>query len=498
MLDAIKVTEHLHWAEKDRAKKCVLSVMEKTVSPSQVYVDHWSSSSLKIPFSSSLVFPQKEEDKEGKRLKHSRYRQFKRAQRIVSTSAHRDVRPLLLIRSGNQGYGDISQSQLLHYSWPANNITILGSHVDLSPRPGNQPNRASQPRVRLPQLAKSSSDGENSMKKLCILTAIKPSNVESEKAKFFKSDFRYNPQFEYSNPASPQVLEKYSKASDCFLTQAVRIMELALYKYGSYEKFEQATGGSLLTKGRIRAHTKKYMEKEGCVGEIVVHLTDDLLSRASMTVVNGRPTLTINVSTAREQWLEGLLRHEIGTHYFRSINNSQQPWSSGDGRKKLGLKPVNPTEEGLASIHSVLFRRDPRLWRAALLYYTVHQAAHMSFAQLFHDLARFVHDPDTRWDYCVRAKRGQTDTSQPGCFNKDQVYLDGILKILRHREKIDFQLLTALGKVSYEDVERLRSLAVMENVRIPHFLQDLERYAEQLQKIMAVNQLTDEELQVLV
>lgn len=35
----------------------------------------------------------------------------------------------------------------------------------------------------------------------------------------------------------------------------------------------------------------------------------------------------------------------------------------------------------------------------------------------------------------------------PGCFNKDQVYLDGILKILRHRDKIDFQLLTALGKV---------------------------------------------------
>ena len=34
-----------------------------------------------------------------------------------------------------------------------------------------------------------------------------------------------------------------------------------------------------------------------------------------------------------------------------------------------------------------------------------------------------------------------------GCFSKDQVYLDGILKILRHREKIDFQLLMSLGKV---------------------------------------------------
>lgn len=31
-----------------------------------------------------------------------------------------------------------------------------------------------------------------------------------------------------------------------------------------------------------------------------------------MTVVNSRPTLTINMSTAREHWLEGMLRHEIG------------------------------------------------------------------------------------------------------------------------------------------------------------------------------------------
>lgn len=46
--------------------------------------------------------------------------------------------------------------------------------------------------------------------------------------------------------------------------------------------------------------------------QIVVQVTDDLLSRASMTVVNSRPTLTINISTAREHWLEGMLRHEIG------------------------------------------------------------------------------------------------------------------------------------------------------------------------------------------
>ncbi|XP_010210703.1 PREDICTED: uncharacterized protein KIAA0895 homolog [Tinamus guttatus] len=341
-------------------------------------------------------------------------------------------------------------------------------------------------------------EGDVSGQKLCLLTAIKPANVDKEKVKFFKSDFTYNPQFEYANPALPNVLAKHSQASDRFLKQSINIMERTLQKYGSYEKFEQATGGSLLTKSRIWNHVRKYMVKEGCLGEIVVHLTEDLLSRASMTVVNGRPTLTINVSTAREHWLEGMLRHEIGTHYFRGINNNSQPWCNWSGRRKHGLKPINPTEEGLASIHSVLFRKDPFLWRAALLYYTVYQASQMSFSQLFQDVGKFVKDPNTRWDYCVRAKRGWTDTSQPGCFNKDQVYLDGILRILRYRQSIDFHLLTALGKISYEDVDRLKELAVIENMRVPHFLQDHARYMEHLEKIMEVNELTDEELQDLI
>ncbi|XP_069763655.1 putative tyrosine carboxypeptidase MATCAP2 isoform X5 [Narcine bancroftii] len=305
---------------------------------------------------------------------------------------------------------------------------------------------------------------------------------------------------ERRNPSTsvPLVAEKWCLESRNTQFLAIKIMNIALQKYGSYENFEQATGGNLLTKSRIWFYVKKYMEKENCLGDIAVHLTDDLLSRASMTIVNGRPTLTINISTAREHWLEGMLRHEIGTHYIRGLNNNLQPWNNWTGRRKHGLKPINPTEEGLASIHSVLFRKDPFLWRAALLYYTVYQASHMSFSELFLDIGKFVENANTRWDYCVRAKRGQTDTSQPGCFSKDQVYLDGILKILRHRDSIDFQLLTALGKVSYEDVDRLKIIAILQNAQIPHFMQDQARYLEQLDKIMKVNGLTDCELQVLI
>ncbi|XP_030645260.1 uncharacterized protein KIAA0895 isoform X1 [Chanos chanos] len=518
MLESIKVTERLHWPELEMSKKYLLSPTERALSPTQVCLERVPSSVLKDLFttgtSSYNVLLQSEEE-ERQSPKHSPYRRPKRAPHCVPAARCHDNRQhpttSCLLAAPAKGCGDVKRSQSFASPpcvssgppKPSHYITVLGSPVGLSPRLCPRPGKtylAGQARTKLPLLTKDSyaRDRENSLKRLCILSAIKPSNVEKEKAKFFKSDFNYNPQFEYSNPVSPQILARHSIASDRFLPQAVRIMELALQKYGSYETFEQATGGSLLTKSRIWYQVKKYMEKEGCLGEIVVHLTDDLLSRASMTVVNGRPTLTINICTAREQWLEGMLRHEIGTHYFRGINNSQQPWNSGAARKRHGLKPLNPTEEGLASIHSVLFRKDPTLWRAALLYYTVYQASRTSFSQLFHDLGRFVQDPNTRWDYCVRAKRGQTDTAQTGCFSKDQVYLDGILKILRHRDKIDFQLLTALGKVSYEDVERLRGMAMMENVRIPHFLQDRTRYAEQLNKIMEVNQLTDEELCTLI
>uniref|UniRef100_A0A8C5WU00 Microtubule associated tyrosine carboxypeptidase 2 n=1 Tax=Laticauda laticaudata TaxID=8630 RepID=A0A8C5WU00_LATLA len=333
----------------------------------------------------------------------------------------------------------------------AQSISITGNSLGLSTPPKNKsPKHFTFSLGKAKQLQTSKSclkDGDAAGRKLCILTAIKPSNVEREKIKFFKSDFTSNPQFEYASSVPPCVLEKYSQACSLFLKQAIRIMELTLQKYGSYENFEQSTGGSLLPRSRIWNHVRKYMAKEGCLGKIVVHLSEDLLSRASMTVVNGRPTLTINISTAREHWLEGMLRHEIGTHYLRGINNNSQLWNNWSGRRKHGLKPINPTEEGLASIHSVLFRKDPFLWRAALLYYTVYQASQMSFRDLFQDIGKFVTDPNTRWDYCVRAKRGWTDTSQPGCFSKDQVYLDGILRLLRYRHSIDFYLLTALGKV---------------------------------------------------
>lgn len=69
-------------------------------------------------------------------------------------------------------------------------------------------------------------------------------------------------------PLSPRRPWKLFTAVICFSLQSINIMELTLQKYGSYEKFEQATGGSLLSKTRIWSHVRRYMAKEGCMGEV--------------------------------------------------------------------------------------------------------------------------------------------------------------------------------------------------------------------------------------
>lgn len=50
--------------------------------------------------------------------------------------------------------------------------------------------------------------------------------------------------------------------------QAVGIMECVLRKFGSYENFEEVTGGGVLPKSQVWAAVRKYLQKEGCVGEV--------------------------------------------------------------------------------------------------------------------------------------------------------------------------------------------------------------------------------------
>ncbi len=53
----------------------------------------------------------------------------------------------------------------------------------------------------------------------------------------------------------------------------------------------------------------------------------------------------------RKETIEGVMNHEIGTHFLRKHNDRYQKWYKD--RKKFNLQPFLQTEEGLAAINQV-------------------------------------------------------------------------------------------------------------------------------------------------
>merc|ERR1712176_602205 len=80
------------------------------------------------------------------------------------------------------------------------------------------------------------------------------------------------------------------------------------------------------------------------------------------------------------------------------------------------------------------------------------------------------------------------DTSQHGAFAKDQVYLDGAMRILAVRHDVDFRLFYA-GQVSLDDLPRIAEMADFSATHIPDFLKDLSMYRQNLEDMIMQNGL---------
>lgn len=344
----------------------------------------------------------------------------------------------------------------------------------------------------------------NSQRKVKVpkdaVSVVKPTNAEEEKEKFFEpGNESYEPQFCYSLP--PHVLllalEKVGVSpSERYVPHALRILNTVLQRFGSHDSWQEVNGGEFLSEMEARAIVDEYLVSHGIENDIVVNFNPQLLARASF--MKKASQLNIRPQGLRRHWIQGMLHHEVGTHFLREKNNQQQAWAKvgKKGRQKYNLQDKNPTEEGLASLHTVLERDSHTLWRAALLYYATWRAAQLSFRKLYEDLKQFLgSNEEERWDYCLRAKRGLSDTSQPGGFVKDQMYLTGAMQILESRRNINFEVLY-VGKVSVEDAHRMvaHGIAKADNLLLPCFLageENMKRYRELLDEIVSDNNLTD-------
>uniref|UniRef100_A0A8C3QNE5 Uncharacterized protein n=1 Tax=Cyanoderma ruficeps TaxID=181631 RepID=A0A8C3QNE5_9PASS len=234
MLESICVTEKLHWPKTELSRKSVLSLeVYKLNINNENNLQHPPSGILKDIFttgtSSYNVLLQSKEEKKHHAQKQpsAHHKKHRRTTKCCCSWRGGEPRRVQVPLPGwccgpgqppRLGPGPVPAALRLAGSAPA-----AASAAPPAPRPRSRTKKHSGlAKSKQSQSSKSrGKEGDAAGQKLCLLTAIKPSNVEKEKVKFFSSDFTYNPQFEYENPALPNVLAKHSHASDRFLKQVI-------------------------------------------------------------------------------------------------------------------------------------------------------------------------------------------------------------------------------------------------------------------------------------
>jgi len=166
--------------------------------------------------------------------------------------------------------------------------------------------------------------------------------------------------------------------------------------------------------------------------------------------------------------LQRLVVHEIGVHILRYENGLQQPIRLFQG----SFPSCTSTEEGLA-VYSE--RRAGLLKNVTLRKYAgrvvaANAALSQPFSRVF---SRLVDDlgTDEAFNIVTRAKRGFTDTGQPGAHVKDLVYLKGYLDVTAHlaQRPEDYSLLF-LGKFGLQHLALVREMLAEGMISLPAYL----------------------------
>jgi len=321
--------------------------------------------------------------------------------------------------------------------------------------------------------------------KLHLIQRINPLNKEAEKKKFM-FDSNYNPQFTYIDEILPVELETYGKVSTKYLETAKRIIDDVIKTWKTESEFLAVAEGKIMTREEVSAKITQYLKEHKLEQIVSVRYTHKIISR---TAIDGY-LMTVRLPIEyRELSFQGVLDHEIGTHVLRRVNDRSQPWYGE--REKYGMLPYSETEEGLATLHNHISMKEKHIWLKALLYYAAHLASTMSFAELFNALKPYIDNRDRRWNVCLRLKRGISDTSVPGVFPKDQVYLRGLIRVLKWLQEHDYNITPLYyGKIDIDDEEKARLLNPQYTVKLPKFFADnIEQYKKAIEEIQLVNGL---------
>lgn len=312
---------------------------------------------------------------------------------------------------------------------------------------------------------------------MIFLRQLVPQNMLEEKEKFF-SDFSYNPQFKYDDEIDPQDLLEFGTAKPELLQLAQQILAKTYYNR-NYQDLEMMKGQAV-DQQYVKEKTENFLRIHNLQDQFDIIWSASFVARTSITAQEIKFKLPVQF---RKQEVSSMLYHEVGTHALRRKNYEQQPWYKK--KRKNGFSEYLPTEEGLAALHGLLPLNFQMTYSTAINYVTADWAQHYSFAEVFSKLQQFLPSEEARWKRTVRMKRGLQDTSQPGGFTKDFVYLEGVATIWQWLHDHDYNLTDLYyGKMSYKDVNKAKEMNPNFQPALPTFFAaNPELYAQQLAHI---------------
>ncbi|MEK6861169.1 MAG: tyrosine/phenylalanine carboxypeptidase domain-containing protein [Nanoarchaeota archaeon] len=309
-----------------------------------------------------------------------------------------------------------------------------------------------------------------------------PVNFEEEKKKMMKDRF-YNPQFKYSEIIS-NLLEAEKRLKKLKPDNSVfgRLLKQKIEEFTTQINLIKNYGKPLFTNYSIKWYKKPSPELVNKAKELlkleyedssVAHTTisavkkfTDILKEYGLKykVIERELIVGANFDIAHqmlyinknkkftEHEIRRLIVHEIKTHILRSENGKKQ-------RYKLfiiGFPYYLITEEGLAVYNEEKegFLTNDVIKRYAGRVIAIDLALKNSFSYVYNYLLEYF-DKEEAFLLTSRAKRGLSDTSRPGAFTKDHLYLSGYYPI-KNFVKSDGNINKLyIGKIGTEHVRLL-------------------------------------------
>lgn len=326
------------------------------------------------------------------------------------------------------------------------------------------------------------------LRKKISLILLGPVNLQAEKEKFFKN-LGYNPQFIYpendidfrecydtinSFKFDEGVMDDIFKAKAKGLKRLFHLyqnigkkdfVKSSIIFYGRPDKFllKKAKKIALSYKPRI-CHPKQVQHSEDgakILRKVLKRLGFNWIVKTEHMVANAfvnplHKTLSIKRDAMfTHTQIMSFVAHEIYGHVLRSECGASQPYKIFYS----GLPRYESTEEGLALYNELLVGTlDKRRMKGyAVRVIAIDKALKSSFYETYRSLCRY-YSKEKAFAVSVRVKRGLKDTSRPGAFTKDLLYLKGFLEIkefVKDGGKIEDLY---IGKIAVQHIKQLKKM----------------------------------------